>query len=72
MTASPVHAAGELIKIAKERPGQLLRGSSGIGGPPHICTELCRQLPARRDPPPAHGNDQTILDVVAALSLFFT
>src|SRR5690242_21899426 len=36
----PVHSATELIALAKQKPGQLTFGSSGVGGPPHLFTEL--------------------------------
>jgi tripartite-type tricarboxylate transporter receptor subunit TctC len=29
----PVHSVADLIKLAKEKPGQLSYGSSGVGGP---------------------------------------
>ena len=31
----------ELIALAKEKPGQLSFGSSGVGGPPHLCSPSC-------------------------------
>ncbi len=40
----PVQTAGDLIKLAKERPGQLSFGSSGIGGPPHLYMELMQTM----------------------------
>ena len=36
----PARSFKELIEIARSRPGQVLFGSSGIGGLPHLCGEL--------------------------------
>jgi tripartite-type tricarboxylate transporter receptor subunit TctC len=36
----PASSFKELIEIARSRPGQVLFGSSGIGGLPHLCGEL--------------------------------
>jgi len=38
--ALPVNTVKELIALAKKKPGQLLYSSSGIGGFPHMNTEL--------------------------------
>ncbi len=38
--ALPVNSVKDLIALAKKRPGQLLYSSSGIGGFPHMNTEL--------------------------------
>ena len=62
----PVHSVPELIKYAKERPGQLSYSSSGIGGAPHLTAELLKQkfgfdmahVPYRNSP-------QSIADVAA-------
>jgi tripartite-type tricarboxylate transporter receptor subunit TctC len=35
----------DLIKVAKAKPGQLTFGSSGVGGPPHLYTELPNRSP---------------------------
>jgi tripartite-type tricarboxylate transporter receptor subunit TctC len=36
----PAKSFGELIEVAKARPGQVFFGSSGKGGLPHLCGEL--------------------------------
>lgn len=41
---SPVKNAADLIRIAKERPGQLSFGSPGNGTPPHLASELLKRL----------------------------
>jgi tripartite-type tricarboxylate transporter receptor subunit TctC len=35
---------GELVALAKAKPGQLQFGSSGLGGTPHLCLELLKVL----------------------------
>jgi tripartite-type tricarboxylate transporter receptor subunit TctC len=62
----PVHTAGDLIKLAKERPGQLLFGSSGVGGPPHLYMELLQTMTGTKMTHiPYKGTAQAILDVVS-------
>src|SRR5690348_288765 len=34
----PVHSVADLIRLAKQEPGKLTFGSSGVGGPPHLFT----------------------------------
>jgi len=61
-----VHSAGELIRLAKERPGALSYGSSGVGGPPHLYMELLQSMTgARLTHVPYKGTAQAIVDVVA-------
>jgi len=62
----PVHTAGDLVKLAKEKPGQLSFGSSGVGGPPHLYMELLQTMTgAKMVHIPYKGTAQAIVDVVA-------
>jgi len=38
----PVHSVKELIALAKSKPGALLYASTGMGGTPHLATEIFR------------------------------
>ncbi len=62
----PVHSVADLIKLAKEKPGQLTFGSSGVGGPPHLFTELLKTMTGiEMTHVPYKGTAQAITDVVA-------
>ncbi len=62
----PVHAVADLIKLAKEKPGRLSFGSSGVGGPPHLYTELLKTMTGiEMTHIPYKGTAQAINDVVA-------
>jgi tripartite-type tricarboxylate transporter receptor subunit TctC len=67
----PAHSVAELIKLARERPGQLSYGSSGIGTPPHMAAELFRRL-ARIDVQhvPYKGASPALTDLVAGRVAF--
>src|SRR5262249_30666394 len=40
----PAHSVADLIKLARQEPGKLTFGSSGVGGPPHLFTELLKTM----------------------------
>jgi tripartite-type tricarboxylate transporter receptor subunit TctC len=62
----PVQTAGDLIKLAKEQPGKLSFGSSGVGGPPHLYMELLQTMTGTQmNHIPYKGTSQAIVDVVA-------
>jgi tripartite-type tricarboxylate transporter receptor subunit TctC len=62
----PVASIPDLIKLAKERPGQLTFGSSGVGGPPHLYTELLKTMTGiEMTHIPYKGTAQAINDLVA-------
>jgi tripartite-type tricarboxylate transporter receptor subunit TctC len=42
--SSPVHSLSDLIKLAKEKPGQLAFGTAGAGSPAHLCAEYLRSM----------------------------
>jgi tripartite-type tricarboxylate transporter receptor subunit TctC len=62
----PAKTVGDLIKMAKEKPGSLSFGSSGVGGPPHLYTELLMTMTgAKMTHIPYKGTAQAMNDVVA-------
>jgi len=62
----PAYSATDLIKLAKEKPGQLSFGSSGVGGPPHLFTELLKTMTGiEMTHIPYKGTAQAMNDVIA-------
>jgi tripartite-type tricarboxylate transporter receptor subunit TctC len=62
----PVHSVAELIALARQKPGQLTFGSSGVGGPPHLFTELLKTMTGiEMTHVPYKGTAQAMTDVVA-------
>jgi len=62
----PVRSVADLIRLAKERPGELSYGSSGVGGPPHLYMEMLQTMTGvRMTHVPYKGTAQAIVDVVA-------
>ena len=62
----PVKNVADLVKLAKEKPGQLTYSSTGIGQVPHLAGEIfARQTGAQLTHVPYRGAPQALLDVVA-------
>ena len=62
----PAQTAGELIALAKEKPGQLSFGSSGVGGPPHLYMELLQAMTGTKMTHiPYKGTAEAIVDVLS-------
>jgi tripartite-type tricarboxylate transporter receptor subunit TctC len=62
----PIHSVGELVQLAKAKPGQLSYGSPGIGTPPHMASELfsrMAQIDVLRVPYP--GPPPAMIDLMA-------
>jgi tripartite-type tricarboxylate transporter receptor subunit TctC len=69
----PVKTVKELIAMAKARPGQLLYGSTGNGGSPHLAMELFK-LEAKIDIThiPYKGTPPAVTDLIAGqVSMMF-
>ena len=62
----PVHSIGDLVKYAKERPGQLSFGSTGIGATPHLAVEMLMRAAGglKMTHVPYRGMPQAVNDVV--------
>jgi len=61
----PVHSMKELVAYAKERPGQLAFGSTGIGATPHLAVEIVmREASLKMTHVPYRGMPQAVNDVV--------
>ena len=62
----PVTSVGELVKLAKAKPGELTYGSSGVGGTPHLVTEMFMSMSGTKMRQiPYKGTAQALGDVVA-------
>jgi tripartite-type tricarboxylate transporter receptor subunit TctC len=64
--ALPVNSVSDLIAHAKANPGKLNYGSSGVGGTPHLATELFNQLTnTRMAHVPYKGNVLALTDLIS-------
>jgi tripartite-type tricarboxylate transporter receptor subunit TctC len=65
--ALPVHSVSEMIAYARERPGKLAFGSTGIGATPHLAVEMLRRAGGGFDMThvPYRGMPQAVNDLVA-------
>ena len=42
--SQPIHSVADLVRVAKEKPGQLSYGSAGPGSPQHLSFELLKSM----------------------------
>jgi tripartite-type tricarboxylate transporter receptor subunit TctC len=64
--ALPVHSVADLIKLAKEKPGELSFGSAGPGTPHHLYAELFQSMTGvKMNHVPYRGSLPIINDVAA-------
>jgi len=70
----PVNSVADLVKYAKERPGQLSYGSTGIGATPHLAFEMLQRAAGiKMNHVPYRGMPQATGDVVAGhIQMVFT
>jgi tripartite-type tricarboxylate transporter receptor subunit TctC len=70
----PVRSVGDMIKLAKARPGQLTFGAGGTGTPPHLAGELFKQMTGvDMLYVPYKGEAPAIIDIVGGqISLIFS
>jgi tripartite-type tricarboxylate transporter receptor subunit TctC len=62
----PVKSLADLLKLAKAKPGELTFGSSGVGGPPHLYTQLLMTMTgAKMTHIPYKGTSQALNDLLA-------
>jgi tripartite-type tricarboxylate transporter receptor subunit TctC len=63
---SPARDLNELLRMAREKPGGLSFGSSGIGTPPHMASELLKRLAGiNAIHVPYKGGGQAATDLIA-------
>jgi tripartite-type tricarboxylate transporter receptor subunit TctC len=61
----PIHSVADLIRLAKEKPGQLSYGSAGPGTPHHLYAELFRSMTGvEMSHVPYRGSGPLVNDVV--------
>jgi tripartite-type tricarboxylate transporter receptor subunit TctC len=70
----PVNSVAELVKYAKERPGQLSYGSTGIGATPHLAFEMFQRMTGiKMTHVPYRGMPPATNDVIAGhIQMVFT
>ncbi|MGE5641001.1 MAG: Bug family tripartite tricarboxylate transporter substrate binding protein [Clostridia bacterium] len=68
---SPAHDVAELVRMAKENPGRLSYGSSGVGTPPHMAAALfCRAAGVDIVHVPYKGASASLADLLAGRVAF--
>ena len=61
-----VHSVKDLIALAKQKPGALSYGASGVGSGPHLATELFTQMAGIKMTGVLYpGSAQTVTDLIA-------
>lgn len=62
----PIHSVGDLIALAKEKPGQLTYGTAGNGTSPHLAGELLKYMAhINIVPVPYKGGAPVLADLIA-------
>jgi tripartite-type tricarboxylate transporter receptor subunit TctC len=62
----PVASVGDLVRLAKSKPGQLAFGSPEVGTPPHLAAELFKQMTGIESTHvPYKGGAQSVSDLIA-------
>jgi tripartite-type tricarboxylate transporter receptor subunit TctC len=68
--ATNVHTVEELIALAKEKPGQVLYASTGVGAAPHLAAELFAQRAGiKLVHIPYQGSPQAVTDLIAGRTM---
>jgi tripartite-type tricarboxylate transporter receptor subunit TctC len=62
----PVHSVADLIKLAREKPGELSYGSAGVGTPHHLYIEMIKSMTGiEMQHVPYRGSLAALTDLVA-------
>ena len=65
-----VHSVGELIALAKAKPGAVLYASTGVGAAPHLAAELFSQRAGiKLVHVPYQGSPQAVADLIAGRTM---
>ena len=68
--ATDVHSVGELIALAKAKPGAVLYASTGVGAAPHLAAELFSQRAGiKLVHVPYQGSPQAVTDLIAGRTM---
>ncbi len=68
--ATNVHSVAELMALAKEKPGQALYASTGVGAAPHLSAELFAQRAGiKLVHVPYQGSPQAVTDLIAGRTM---
>lgn len=68
--ATNVHTVGELVALAKKKPGEVLYASTGVGAAPHLAAELFSQRAGiKLVHVPYQGSPQAVADLIAGRTM---